>query len=131
MSSVIFVTLTNGEYNDHWLGQEVSGHRALHWCGQRAGGEDHLVGPGTIVAVRDKKGEYGFRLVGVVAEKTLLTPQAGRTPATYRLDVAVSQEQRYIARDLQYGRKTHFTVLHELGIPNKWGEFVRGIYSSL
>ena len=130
MSSIIFVTLTNGEYNDHWLGQEVGGHRPLHWCGQRAGGEDHLVGPGTIVAVRDKKGELGFRLVGVVAEKTLLTPQAGRTPATYKLDVVVSQEPRYIARDMQYGKYPHWTVLHELDIP-KGGAFVRGIYSSL
>jgi hypothetical protein len=138
MPSIIFVTLTNGEYDDHWISepntlladQDTAGHRQLHWCGQRKKTtRDHLVVPGTLVAVRKTKNTLEFTLVGTVATKTQLTSKVGRTPATYNLLVELSVEPRSIRRAAG-DRCVHWTVLRNLNIPRSAGYLPEGIYSA-
>ena len=125
MTSVIFVTLKDGEYDNRWLSelstllstQDIAGHRQLHWCGQRKKSpRDELVRPGTLVAVRKHKNTSEFTLVGSVVTKTPLTPKAGKTPATYNLLVEMAAEPRRIQR-APGDRCVHWTVLRQIGIP--------------
>lgn len=134
-SSLIFVTLKDGEYDDHWSSQlyplladgDIAGYRELHWCGQRKGRRDGLVRPGTLVAVRANAKVRAFTLVGAVVEKTCLTPQHDSTPGTYSLLVEVSATPLTIERAAG-DRYTHWTVLRELGFPRDTGCKPHGIY---
>jgi hypothetical protein len=138
MPPLIFVTLTNGEYDNRWMSesntlladQDIAGHRQLHWCGQRKKTtRDHLVGPGTLVAVRNSKDAPEFTLVGIVATKTQLTPKVGKTPATYNLLVEMASEPRRIQR-AEGDRCVHWTVLRALNIPRSAGYLPEGIYGA-
>jgi hypothetical protein len=136
-SSIIFVTLTDGEYNDYWKSDvksllatdDVAGYRELHWCGQNRGRRDRLVQPGTLVAVRKNKKEMAFTIVGTVAEKTLLTPQHGKTAATYTLLVELYAEPWRIARAAG-DRCVHWTVLRAVNIPTDGSYSPQGIYAA-
>lgn len=136
--SVIFVTLHDGEYNDYWLSEtrtlmatdEIAGYRDMHWCGQRKKNDrDHLVRTGTLVAVRAKKSERFFTLVGTVAEMDLLTLKGTGVPATYKLMIEMWETPHVIHR-ANGDRCVHWTVLRELGIPRSAGYQPEGIYSS-
>lgn len=130
MKTVIFVTLKDGEYNDYWASASNGGLRDLHWCGQRKKRAlDYLVSPGTIVAVREKKTDKHFTLVGTVVEKFLLTSKTEKNPATYNLLVQLSETPQQIHR-AEEDRCTHWTVLRELDIPHNGGYLPEGIYSN-
>lgn len=132
MTSVIFCTLKNGEYDDHWLSEpDSSNMRTLHWCGQRknVGNKDALVVPGTLVAVRPSSSCLSFTLVGQVATKRQLTEKTPTSAATYELSVSLDAQPLQIHR-AEGDRCTHWTVLRHLGIPRSGGYLPEGIYSS-
>ena len=132
MTSVIFCTLKNGEYDDRWLSEPDSSHtRSLHWCGQRKtlGNKDALVVPGTLVAVRPSASSRYFILVGQVLTKRLLTEKTPTTAATYELSVSLDAQPVQIDR-ADGDRCVHWTVLRHLNIPHSGGYLPEGIYSS-
>ena len=132
MTSIIFCTLKNGEYDDHWLSEaDSSNMRTLHWCGQRKtiGNKDDLVVPGTLVAVRPSRSSLYFILVGQVVTKRILTEKTPTTAATYELSVALHTQPVQIDR-AEGDRCTHWSVLRHLGIPHSGGYLPEGIYST-
>lgn len=132
MASIIFIT-EGGQYNDHWASEliplladdAVAGYRELHWCGQPKQKRDHLVRPGTLVAVRPNDKTMAFTLVGKVVDKQLLTE--GHV-ATYSVLVEMSATPREIVRDTARDRCVHWTVLREVGIPHSGAYMPEGIY---
>jgi hypothetical protein len=132
MTSLIFCTLKNGEYDDRWLSEPDSSNvRSLHWCGQRKnqGNKDRFVGPGTLVAVRSSPSSRHFILVGHVLTKKLLTEKTPQTAATYELSVSLETQPVQIDR-AEGDRCVHWTVLRHLNIPHSGGYLPEGIYSA-
>lgn len=136
-TSIIFVTLEDGEYNDYWSSDLVplladetrAGYRELHWCGQRKkSARDALVGSGTLVAVRPNKKSMEFTIVGKVCEKSRITERTAEQPATYKLLVEIDAHVRQIAR-ADGDRCAHWTVLREVGITRGGGYMPEGIYA--
>ncbi len=130
MTSVIFCTLKNGEYDDRWLSEpDSSNTRTLHWCGQRktVGNKDALVVPGTLVAVRSSPSARHFILVGEVLSKKQLTDKTPKTAATYELSVSLHAQPVQIDRAAG-DRCVHWTVLRHLNIPHSGGFLPEGIY---
>jgi hypothetical protein len=132
-NSVIFVT-GNGPYRDKWLAElqrfpcgQFAGYRMLEWLGQNWGGRDHLVKPGTYVAVR-KKGGDNFKLIGVVGlitkVKDSLVPGEA---ATYHIMVHEYVDQPVMRRGAG-DSAAHWVVLRHLGIPHVAAGVAQGIY---
>ena len=134
-TSIIFVTLNDGEYRDRWTSDllpigtsmERKGVRELTWDGQRSGARDGLVGPGTLVAVRPNRNTRSFDIMGVVVLKTLNRPREGGHPAEYKLVVDMAANPRRIEK-LYEDRFTHNTVLRAFGFPIERGALPQGIY---
>jgi hypothetical protein len=135
-TSIIFVTLKGGEYNDFWSSDLMplladnsrAGYRELHWCGQRKkSAKDDIVGPGTLVAVRPNNKSMEFAIVGEVCEKMRLSERTTEQPATYKLLVEIRTHVRRITR-APTDRCAHWTVLREVGIPHSGGYMPEGIY---
>jgi hypothetical protein len=138
MPSLIFVTLKDGEYNDYWSSDlntlladdHSAGYREMHWCGQRKKTtRDHLVCPGTLVAIRKDKKSSDFTIVGTVSQRDCITPKVGRQPATYTLLVEVWKSPRVIPRAADH-RCVHWSVLRTVGIPYNGAYMPEGIYST-
>jgi hypothetical protein len=135
MPSLIFVTLDDGEYADQWTSEpntllhtdEVAGHRMLRWCGQRRGRRDHMVGSGTLVAVRESAKIKAFTIVGRVIEIECIRKQDGSVCGIYDILVELTAAPRVIHRD-NGDRYTHWTVLRALGIPTQDAQ-PQGIYA--
>jgi len=124
MASVIFIT-KGGPYPDEWLGDEVEFIRPMRWYGQNKGRKDHLVRPGTFVAMREKKTARSFTIVGVV--ETIEKVEDGK-PSMYRLNVRM-QEPEMIPR-APGDKFTHSATLRRLGIPVPSAGVAEGIYSA-
>jgi len=136
MKSLIFVTLNNGPYGDHWIGdlctllqsEETAGYRKLCWYGQNRGKRDCYVGPGTIVAMREKADVKAFTLIGTVAQIKCIEKQQGRVSGMYELLVEVSASPQVIPRDDATDFYTHWTVLRTVGISTTDAQ-PQGIYA--
>lgn len=132
-NSVILIT-GNGPFADKWLAEhqrfpcgKFAGYRLLEWLGQNWGGRDHLVKPGTYVAMRKKMGE-DFKLIGIVGLITKVkdSPAPGKS-ATYHILVHEFADQPIIPR-ADGDSKCHWAVLRHLDIPHTVGPFPEGIY---
>jgi hypothetical protein len=137
-TSIIFVTLEDGEYNDYWSSDLVpllsdetrAGYRELHWCGQRKkSAKDDIVGRGTLVAVRSNKKSMEFTIVGEVCEKMRISEKTTGHPATYKLLVEINAHAETIVR-APGDRCAHWTVLRKVGIPHNGGYMPEGIYAN-
>lgn len=127
--SMIFVTLSGGPYADAWMDQEN-----LRWCGQESGKEDHLVGPGTQIWLREKSSHMFFDHVGNVSTIEQVRPhdplRQGDKHAVYTIRVDRTKPLR-ISR-AEGDPVTHWAVLRHLGVnDNQRGSahFPRGIYA--
>lgn len=137
MASLIFVTLNNGKYQNHWTSdlctllqsKGIAGYRRLCWYGQNCGRRDYLVRPGTIVAVRENDKVQSFTLVGFVAEIHCLQKQQNKVPGMYEIIVEVSDTPETIDRDYENDAYTHWTVLRRVGIETTDAQ-PQGIYAS-
>ena len=136
MPSIIFVTLADGEYNDHWSSDLLPigvsntriGIRELTWDGQRSGLRDDLVGPGTRVAIRPNRNTKAFDLAGTVLLKTQTRARDANAPAQYKLVLEMAANPQRIHK-LRNDRFTHNSVLRALGYPLEVGAMPHGIYA--
>jgi hypothetical protein len=126
-SSLIFVTLHDGEYADHFLNDYT-----LVWCGQRSNKRDAMVGPGTAVWIREKKSNRFFTHVGHVVKKELMRPYEPAAEGDERYAIYHLHLQR-IADPVTIHKGpddtfTHNTVLRHAGYPTETGAMPHGIY---
>jgi hypothetical protein len=124
--SLIFITLTNGEYADRRISNEK-----YFWCGQNTCLRDHLVIPGTEVWLRENKSHLKFTNIGKVISKILIRPHdaVSKICATYELDLELHSNPVTIKKDIS-DRNTHATVLRHSGYPPEPSPFPHGIYAS-
>ena len=134
-TSMIFVTLSEGPYNDRWLSEPEGDIRCLQWCGQNKGRRDYLVVEGTQVWMRNKATDMFFDHVGDIQDILMTEPndprrERGRQHATYRVLVKLQEIPLRIYRS-QGEHFTHWAVLRHIGIlPTKLPSMTEGIYSS-
>lgn len=123
--SIIFVTLADGMYSDHFDGPET-----LIWCGQNTGKRDSLVTEGTIVCVRANSKLRNFTVYGTVVSKEQLrafNTTVEEKCALYKLILKVNAVPLVIERAA--GDKfTHNTVLRHFGFAEDKSAMVQGIY---
>lgn len=135
MTSIIFVTLRDGEYADRWsspllplaTSDDRAGVRELMWEGQKSGLRDHLANPGTLVAVRPNKGSRYFEIIGSILVKERTRPREFRRPAEYKLLLEILRVPRRVNKDPS-DKFTHNTVLRAIGLPTEQGALPHGIY---
>lgn len=137
MPSIIFVTLKDGVYADHWssdllpvaVSEDRVGVRELTWEGQKSGLRDDLAKPGTLVAVRPNKDARYFKIVGSVLLKERTRAWDATGPAQYKLLVEILRAPRTVEWDRDEDKFTHNTVLRAVGLPIERGAQPHGIYS--
>ncbi len=128
-TSVVFIT-KGGPYPDEWLNEAENGLRAMRWYGQNRHRRDWMVGPGTHVAVREKKTSMEFKLIGTVESIERVVESAARgTPHEYRMVVRLSEDPVTIERAGD-DRFTHWAMLRYLLIPYTNAGVAEGIYST-
>jgi hypothetical protein len=136
MLSIIFVTLKDGAYADHWssdllpvaASEDRAGVRELTWEGQKSGLRDDLVKPGTLVALRPNKDARYFEIVGKVLLKERTRARSVNRPAEYKLLLEMERIPTRIQKDAN-DAFTHNTVLRAVGLPIEQGAMPHGIYS--
>jgi len=136
MPSIIFVTLKDGVYADHWssdllpvaTSEDRAGVRELTWPGQKSGIRDDLAKPGTLVAMRPNKDTRYFDIVGTILVKERTRPRTADHPAEYKLLVEVLRVPRRIHKNVD-DVFTHNTVLRAIGLPIEHGALPHGIYA--
>ncbi len=130
---MIFVTLSDGEYNDRWLSDTKNNTRLLQWCGQNCGVEDNLVVQGTQVWMRQTKKHKFFDHIGNIETIRMVEPnnqqRIGRKHATYHVLVNLCKIPVRIHRTIG-DHCTHWAILRYIGIrPTGSLYFPRGIYA--
>ena len=124
-ASIIFVTLADGMYSDHFESPDT-----LIWCGQNTGKRDHMVTEGTIVCTRDNSKLRSFTVYGTVVSKEQLrafNTTVEEKCALYKLVLKVNASPLVIERAV--GDKfTHNTVLRHFGFAEDKSAMVQGIY---
>lgn len=135
-NSIIFVTLSDGQYKDRWSSElfpllktdECAGYRELIWEGQDSGLRDKYVGRGTLVAIRPNTKARYFDIVGTVSDIIRTRAWSNDAPAEYKLSIKVMSQTHRIDK-LREDRFTHNNILRELGFPLETGAMPHGIYT--
>lgn len=127
MTSIIFVTLKDGMYANHWSSDARDGVRELTWEGQRSGRRDEVAQPGTLVAVRPNSRARYFDIVGKIAVKTSKRSWQYKRPAEYKLQIEMYRVPTRVERD-SADAFTHNNVLRTIGLPIEKGAVPHGIY---
>ena len=125
--SLIFVTLNDGEYADHFLNDHT-----LVWCGQRSNRRDEMVVPGTAVWTREKKSNRFFTHVGHVVKKELMRPynpgeRGDERHAIYTLYLELLENPITVHKEPDEAF-THNAVLRHAGYAIETGAMPHGIY---